>query len=111
MRLVDEADQRLAEQIGFRVAQQPLCGLVAALDEAVRGGHEHRIAQAVEHGVQVILGDGRFGELLAHALERVLQFAELVAARDVERPRVVAFADAVRRLDQRRDRLATVAAQ
>ena len=43
-------------------------------------------------------------ELLPHALERMLQLAELVAPRDVQGARVVALADAVRRADQSRDR-------
>ena len=100
MRIGDEAGHRLAQQIGLRVPKQFLGGLVAALDDPVRRGDEHGIAQAVEHRVQVILGDGRLGEVLAHAFERALQLAEFVPAHDGERPRVVALADAVGGLDQ-----------
>ena len=83
VRLVDEADERLAHQVRFAVAEQSLRGLVAALDDAVGRGHDHRVAQAVEHRVEIVLGDGGFAQLLPHALERVLQLAELVAAHDV----------------------------
>ena len=103
VRIVDEADQRLVQQLGFLVAEQALRRLVAALDDAVRRGHQHRIAQAVEHGVQIVLGDGGFVQFLPHALERELQIAELIVAHHGERPGVVALADPVGALDQGRD--------
>ena len=100
VRIIDEADQRLAQQLGFLVAEQALRRLVAALDDAVRRGHQHGVAQAVEHGVQIVLGDGGFVQFLPHALERELQIAELVVAHHGERPGVVALADPVGALDQ-----------
>ncbi len=72
--------KRLADQFIRGIAQQQLRGLIAALDDAVRRGDEHRVAQAVEHGIEVVLGDGRFVQVLPHALERELQIAEFVAA-------------------------------
>ncbi len=96
-------DQRLTQQIRFPVAEQPLSGLVAALHDAIRRGHQHGVAQAVEHRVQVILGDGGFVQLLAHAFERELQVAELIVAHHGKRPGVIALADPVGALDQRRD--------
>jgi hypothetical protein len=103
VRLVDEAHQRLAQQIGFLVAEQFLRGLVAALDDAFRRRHQHGIAQAVEHRVEIVLGDGRFIQLLPHALERELQVAELIVTHHGERPGVVALTDPVGALDQRGD--------
>ena len=50
--------------------------------------------------VQVVLGDGRLAQLLPHAIQRTSQLADLVAARDLMRPRVVALADALGGLDQ-----------
>ncbi len=73
--------------------------------DAVGRGHEHRVGHAVEHVGQVVLGDGGLAQLLPHALERRLQFAELVAPSDFERPRVVALRDAIRALDERGDGL------
>ena len=52
----------------------------------------------------------RLAQLAAHALERLLQLAELVAAHDVERTGVVALADAVGAADQRGDGLLDLAA-
>ena len=101
--LVDEADQGLAQQIAFLVAQQSLRGLVAALHDAFRRRHQDGIAQAVEHRVEVVLGDGGFIQLLPHALERELQVAELIVAHHRERPGVVSLADPVGGLDQRCD--------
>ena len=103
MHLIDEANQRPADQLIGGIAQQQLRGLIAAFDEPVRRGNEHRIAQTIEHGIEVVLGDGRFVQVLPHALERKLQIAEFVAAHDGERPGVVAVADSIRALDQRRD--------
>ena len=102
--LVDEAAERLAHQVRVAVAEKALRRLVAALDDAVRRSDDYRVAQAVEHRVEIILGDGGLAELLPHALERMLQLAEIIAARDMEGTGVVAFPDAVRRADERRDR-------
>ncbi len=103
MHLIDEAEQWLADQFRGGEAQQQLRGVIAALDDAIGRSHEHRVAQAVENGVQVILGDRRFVQVLTHALERKLQIAELVAPHDRERPGVVALADSIGALHQRRD--------
>ena len=101
VRLIDEAGERLAEQLGFGVAEQPLRGLVAALDDAVRRGHEHRIAQAVEHGVQIILGDGRLGAASAacaraRAAARRARRAARRPAGACSRPRRCGRADLIR---------------
>ncbi len=104
MHFIDEADQRLAEQFRLGIAEQLLRGFIAAFDEAVGRGDEHRVAQAVEHGVQVVLGDGGFVQLLPHALERELQIAEFVVALHGERPGVIAFADSIGALHQRGNR-------
>ena len=101
MGLVDEAGHRLAHEFGLRMAEQPLSRLIAALHDAVRRGDQHRVAQAVEHGVEVVLGNGGFRQILPHALERHLQFTDLVLAHHRQRPAVVALADAVGRLHQR----------
>ncbi len=101
MHFIDEADQRLAEQFLLGVAQEMLRGFVAALDEAVGRGDQDRVAQAVEHGIQVVLGNGGFVQLLPHALERELQIAEFVVALHGERPGVIALADSIGALHQR----------
>ena len=104
MCIVDEAGQRFAHKIGFLIAEEPLRCLITAFDDAVRRGHQHSVAQAVEHGIQVIFGDRSLGEVLPHPLERVLQLSELVAAHYGQRPSVITLSDTVRRLDQCRDR-------
>ena len=103
MRIIDESQQRLAHQFVRAVTQQQLRGFIAAFDPAVRGGDEHRVAQAVEHGVQIILGDRGFVEILPHALERELQISKLIAAHYRQRPGVVAVADPIRAFHQRRN--------
>ena len=52
--------------------------------------------------VEVVLVDRGLAQPLAHALERGLQVAELVAAPDVDGARIVALADAFGALDERR---------
>ena len=79
--------------------------VVGHADDAVGRGHEHRVGHAAEHVGQVVLVDGGLAQLLPHALERRLQFAEFVAPPDFQRPRIVAVGDAIRALDQRVDGL------
>jgi hypothetical protein len=81
VRIVDEARQRFAHEFGLLITEQTLRGFIATLDDAVRRGHQNGVAQTVEHGVQVVFGDRGLGEILPHALERILQFAEFVPAR------------------------------
>ena len=96
---------RLAENFLFGIAEELARGVVDALDRAVRRGDEHRVVHAVQHDVEIVLGDRRLAQLLAHALERFLQLAELVLAQHAERARVVALADAIGVPDERRYRL------
>ena len=97
-------DDAAADQL-FLAPREQLAGrLVGHADHAVGRRHEHRVGHAAEHVGQVVLVDRRLAQLLAHALERRLQLAELVAPADFHRARVVALRDAIRALDQRRDR-------
>jgi hypothetical protein len=97
---VDQSGQRLADQFRLGVAEEMLRGFVAALDEAVGRGDQDRVAQTIEHGIQIVLGDGGFVQFLPHALERELQIAELVVALHGERLGVIAFADLIGALHQ-----------
>ncbi len=103
MHLVDQTDQRLVHQLGFLVAQQAFRGFVAALHDAFRRSHQHGIAQAVEHRVQIIFRDRGFIQLLAHALQCKLQVAEFVVADHRQGPRIVALADSIGALHQSGD--------
>ena len=90
----------------FLAPGQQLAGrLVGHADDAVGRGHEHRVGHAAEHVGQVVLVDRGLAQLLAHALERGLQFAELIAPAHFQRPRVVALRDPVGALDERGDGL------
>ncbi len=96
--------ERPAGEIFLAVAEQPHGRVVDALDDAVRRRDEHGVVHAVEHARQVVLRDRRLLQLLPHAIERHFQVGDLVVARDLVRPRVVAFADALGRADQLDDR-------
>ena len=108
--LVERRGDAAAEDLLFGVAEHLAGRGVRDLDDAVRRGDEHRIGHAVEHAVQVVLVDGRLAQLGAHALERLLQLAELVAAHHIQRAGVVALPDALRAADQRDDGLLELAA-
>ncbi len=92
-----------ADQLFLAPGEQFAGRLVGHADDAVGRGHEHRVGHAAEHVGQVVLVDGRLAQFLAHALERRLQLAELVAAADFERSRVVALRNAIGALDERGD--------
>ncbi len=102
--LLEDARMLRAEDLLLAVAEELAGGGVGQLDHAVGGGDEHRIRHAVEHAVQVVLVDGRLAQPAAHALERLLQLAELIPAAHLHRARVVALADALGAADQRVDR-------
>ena len=102
---VEDGDDAASHQLVLAPGEQLAGRLVGHADHAVGRGHEHRVGHAAEHVGQVILVDGGLAQLLAHALERRLQLAELVAPADFQRPRVVAVRDAIRALDERADGL------
>jgi hypothetical protein len=101
MGVVDETDQRFAQQLLFRITQQMLGRFIAALHHSIGGSHQHGVAQAVENGVQIVLGDRGFVELLPHALQRKLQVAQFVVTYHGQRPGVIALADAIRAFNER----------
>jgi hypothetical protein len=67
-----EADERIGA-----VAEQGRRRAVRRAYPAVRRGDEHCVAHAVQQCVEVIPRNGRAGERLAHAFERILQCADL----------------------------------
>ena len=79
---VEDRHDAAADQLFFAPGEQLAGRLVGHADHAVGRGHEHRVGHAAEHVGQVVLVDRRLAQLLAHALERRLQLAELVAPPD-----------------------------
>lgn len=81
-------------QAAARVAEQYLGGPVRRAHVAVVRGHEHRVAHAVEQDAEVVAGNRRARERLAHPLECVLDVGDLSYAAARDGRIVVAVADA-----------------
>jgi hypothetical protein len=104
--LVEDGHDAAADELIFAPGEQLAGRMVGHADHAVGRGHEHGVGHAAEHVREVVLVDRGLAQLLAHALERLLQLAEFVARPPTfEWPRIVALRDAVGALDQRGDRL------
>src|SRR5450759_4268854 len=97
--LIEHRDNAFAEELLFAEAQKPARRGVRHFNDAVRRGHKHSIRHAVEYAVQIVLVDRRLPQFGAHALECVLQLAQIVAPQHIEGSGVVALGDAVGALD------------
>ncbi len=102
--LIQHGADGAADELLFAVAEQPPGGGIGDADDAIGRGDKHRIRHAVRDAVEIVLVDRRRAQLAAHALERLLQIAKLVAAQHIERPRVVALRDAIGAPDERAER-------
>ncbi len=102
--LIENGDDTAAENLVLAVSQQLARGRVRHLDDAVGRGDEHRVRHAVQDVVQIVLVDRPLPQASTHALNGLLQLAELIAPPDFHRPRVVAVPDPLDTFNKRHDR-------
>jgi hypothetical protein len=86
------------------VPEQDLCRAVRVAHASVRRHDQHGVAHAVDQDAEVVAGNRRSRECLAHALECVLDWRDLANAARCDRGRVLPAADPLCSTHQRPDR-------